>query len=142
MQPDSFTQKRHFIITLGKLLHKFGATTYRLENHLTNVSRFLAMPGQFIITPTSMTFVLYNSEDQLEHNFIVRVPPGDIDLGALARANELVDELSSGQRSLSEAIERLEEIKNKPAPYLKHFNFSRFWGFIWCFCHAYAHELA
>ncbi|MDG1732738.1 MAG: threonine/serine exporter family protein [Thalassotalea sp.] len=117
MQPDSFTQKRHFIITLGKLLHKFGATTYRLENHLTNVSRFLSVPGQFIITPTSMTFVLYNSEDQLEHNFIVRVAPGDIDLGALARTNELVEELGTGQRSLSEAIERLDEIKNKPAPY-------------------------
>ncbi len=117
VKPDSFTQKRHFIITLGKLLHKFGATAYRLENHLKNVSKFLDVPASFVITPTSLTFVLYNNVDQQEHNFIVRVRPGDIDLGALSRTNELVDELAEGQRTLSEAIERLQEIPNKPPQY-------------------------
>lgn len=117
MKPDSFTQKRHFIIALGKLLHRCGATAYRLENHLKSVSRFLDVPGQFIITPTAMTFVLYSAEELQEYNFVVRVPPGDIDLSALSRTNELVDELASGQRTLAEAIERLNDIPNKPPPY-------------------------
>lgn len=126
LKPDSFTQKRHFIITLGKLLHKFGATSYRLENHLKNVSRLLEIPASFVITPTAMTFVLYNNEDQQEYNFIVRVNPGGIDLGALSRTNELVDELDSGQRSLSEAIERLNEISKSPAPYSAFLTFLGF----------------
>ncbi|KGJ89220.1 threonine/serine ThrE exporter family protein [Thalassotalea sp. ND16A] len=126
MKPDSFTQKRHFIITLGKLLHQFGATAYRLENHLKSVSRFLEIQASFVITPTSMTFVLFNIEDNQDYNFIVRVKPGDIDLGALSRTNELVDELASGQRTLAEAIERLNEIPNKPSPYS---NFLTFLGF-------------
>ncbi|WNC73024.1 threonine/serine exporter family protein [Thalassotalea psychrophila] len=126
MKPDSFTQKRHFIITLGKLLHKFGATAYRLENHLKNVSRLLEVQASFVITPTSLTFVLFNVEDQQEHNFIVRVSPGGIDLGALSRANELVNELDSGQRTLSEAIERLNEIPNKPSPYSPFLTFLGF----------------
>ncbi|NMP15213.1 threonine/serine exporter family protein [Thalassotalea sp. Y01] len=117
MKPDSFTQKRHFIITLGKMLHKFGATAYRLENHLKSVSKLLEVQASFVLTPTSMTFVLYNPEDQQDYNFIVRVNPGDIDLAALSRTNDVVEELASGQRTLSEAIERLREIEEKPSPY-------------------------
>ncbi|WP_371186570.1 threonine/serine exporter ThrE family protein [Thalassotalea maritima] len=123
MKPDSFTQKRHFIITLGKMLHKFGATTYRLENHLKSVSEFLDVPASFVLTPTSMTFVLYNAEDQQDYNFIIRVAPGDIDLASLARTNELVSELESGTRTLSEAIERLQDIESKPPTYAKFLTF-------------------
>lgn len=126
MKPDQFTQKRHFIVTLGKLLHKFGATSYRLENHLMNVAEFLEIQASFVITPMSLTFVLYNSEDQQEYNFIVRVQPGDIDLGALARTNELVDELASGERTLNEAIDRLNQIPNIESPYP---GYARFLGF-------------
>ncbi|TKB47058.1 threonine/serine ThrE exporter family protein [Thalassotalea mangrovi] len=117
MKPDSFTQKRHFIVALGKSLHKFGATAYRLESHLKSVSNFLEIPASFVITPTALTFVLYNIEDQQEYNYVVRVNPGDIDLGALSRANDLVEELASGQRTLAEAIERLEDIAQRPSPY-------------------------
>ncbi len=117
MKPDQFTQKRHFIMTLGKLLHRFGATAYRLENHLINVAKLLDIPASYVITPTSLTFILYNHEDQKDYNFIIRVTPGGIDLGALSRTNELVDELGSGERTLSEAIERLVDISKRPPPY-------------------------
>ncbi|QDP02358.1 threonine/serine exporter ThrE family protein [Thalassotalea sp. PS06] len=117
MKPDSFTQKRHFIVALGKSLHKFGATAYRLENHLKSVSEFLDVPGSFIITPTALTFVLYNIEDQQEYNYVVRVNPGDIDLSALSRANDLVEQLSTGEKTLAEAIETLNDIAQSPSPY-------------------------
>ncbi len=126
MKPDQFTQKRHFIITLGKLLHMFGATSYRLENHLKNVAQFLEIPASFVITPTALTFVLWHQEDQTDYNYIVRVPPGDINLGALSRTNELVDQLASGDRTLNEAIVRLEEIANMPPPYSKVLTFFAF----------------
>ncbi|WP_394176728.1 threonine/serine exporter family protein [Thalassotalea litorea] len=126
MKPDSFTQKRHFIVALGKSLHKFGTSAYRLENHLKNVSQFLDVPGSFIITPTALTFVLYNIEDQQEYNYVVRVNPGDIDLSALARTNDLVEELASGQRTLAEAIERLQDIAARPSPYNKFWTFLAF----------------
>lgn len=112
-----FIEKRRFIIRLGKALHKFGTPAYRLEAHLQDVALFLGIHASFIISPTALTFVLSPDEEQQEYNHLVRVKPGELDLGALARTDELVDELSSGQRSLSEAIERLDEISNKPAPY-------------------------
>jgi len=117
VQSTDFIEKRKFIIRLGKALHKFGSPAYRLEAHLQNVATELKLHGSFVISPTSLTFVLSEDDEHQEYTHVVRVKPGDIDLGSLARADELVDELSSGQRTLKEAIERLDEIANKPSPY-------------------------
>lgn len=123
---SEFDDKRRFIIRLGKALHKFGTPAYRMEAHLQTVASFLGIYASFIVTPTSLTFILADNEDHQEYNHMVRVTPGDIDLGALARTDELVDELSSGQRTLSEAIERLDEIVNKPNPYGRFLTFLAF----------------
>lgn len=125
MSDDEFLSKRRFIIKLGKALHRFGTPAYRLEAHLQNVSTKLGIEGYFLVSPTSMTFVLqHDSEEQpgqhqsqQEHTHIARVKPGDLDLGSLARCDELVDELASGQRNLNDAMERLAEIEQRPHPY-------------------------
>ena len=123
---DNFIDKRRFIIRLGKALHKFGTPAYRLEAHLTSVSESLGLFGSFVITPTSLTFVLSQDHENQDYNHILRVAPGDLDLGSLARADELVDELTSGQRTLPEAIERLDDIANKPNPYGRFLTFLAF----------------
>ncbi|MEI6859146.1 MAG: threonine/serine exporter family protein [Shewanella sp.] len=116
MDKQEFLEKRRFIIKLGKMLHKFGTPAYRLEAHLQAVSDLLGIVGYFLISPTAMTFVLQHETDQ-EYNHVARVKPGELDLGSLARTDELVEELVSGKRTLTEALERLEEISNKPNPY-------------------------
>lgn len=127
MTSSPFAQRRKFIINLGKALHKFGTPAYRLEAHLLNVASILGLGGSFIVTPTSLTFALWlKGEHDSQHNYVVRVKPGDLDLGSLARTDELVEELASGQRSLPESIERLAEIESKPAPYS---HFVTFWAF-------------
>lgn len=110
---------------LGKALHKFGTNSFRSEAHLQSVAQFLGIKASFIITPVALTFILIDEEFN-EHNYMVRVKPGEIDLGSLARTDELVDELSSGQRTLEEATQRLEEIVNKPNPYGKVLTFFAF----------------
>ena len=116
-QANDFFQKRRFIIRLGKALHKLGSTAYRLEDNLLSIARFLDIHASFMITPTSLTFILSDDEDDQQYNHLVRVTPGEIDLGSLARIDELVDELINGERTLAQAIERLEEVNNKPPPY-------------------------
>jgi len=116
-QTDDFFQKRRFIIRLGKALHKLGSTAYRLEDNLLSIARFLDIRASFIITPTALTFILSDDEDDQQYNHLVRVTPGEIDLGSLARIDELVDELINGERTLEEAIERLKEVDRKPPPY-------------------------
>ncbi|MFT5117953.1 MAG: uncharacterized membrane protein YjjP (DUF1212 family) [Kiritimatiellia bacterium] len=112
---DNFSEKRRFIIKLGKALHKYGTPAYRLEAHLQNVSALLEIKASFMVTPTTLTFILSEGLDQQDYNHIARVTPGDIDLGALARLDALVDELDSQQRTLTEAIERIDETAKQTA---------------------------
>ncbi len=121
-----FVEKRRFIIQLGKALHTFGTPAYRLEAHLNNVASLLQLKGSFIISPTSLMFVLSSEDEQHEYTHIARVTPGELDLGSLARTDQLVDELDSGQRTLSEAIVRLNDIVSKPAPHSKFLTFIAF----------------
>lgn len=127
LQSEDFKQKRRFIIDLGKALHKFGTNSFRSEAHLQSVALFLGIKASFIITPTALTFILIDEEFN-EHNYMVRVKPGDLDLGALARTDELVDQLSSGLLTLDEATDRLEEIVNKENPYGRVLSFFAFGG--------------
>ncbi|NRA61607.1 MAG: threonine/serine exporter family protein [Psychrobium sp.] len=127
MTSTPFAQRRKFIINLGKALHKFGTPAYRLEAHLLNVAEILGLGGSFIVTPTTLTFVLWQKgEHDQQQNYVFRVNPGDLDLGSLARTDELVDELASGTRTLSEAIDRLADIESKPNPYSHFVTFAAF----------------
>lgn len=123
---DDFYQKRRFIIRLGKALHKLGSTAYRLEDNLLSIANFLELRASFMITPTALTFILSDDEDDQQYNHLVRVTPGEIDLGSLARIDELVDELINGERTLTEAIERLNEVNAKPPPYSSVLTFLAF----------------
>jgi len=116
LSDEEFLTKRKFIIKLGKALHKFGTPAYRLESHLQSVASTLGLEGYFLITPTTMTFVLQREQDQ-EYNHIARVKPGELDLGSLARCDELVEELTSGKRDLADAMARLQDIESRPNPY-------------------------
>lgn len=128
MTTDLFKQRRRFLIRLAKTLHQAGTPAYQLETHLEKVSHALEMDGSFLITPTTMTCVFWPKDDpeSQENNYIIRVKPGSLDLGLLARTDELVKELHSGQRDLSNAFLRLEEIRNKPLPYPNFVNIAAY----------------
>lgn len=127
MTPSAeFFEKRQFIIKLGKALHTFGTPAYRLEAHLANVASLLQLDGNFIISPTSLMIVLSEKGSQQEYTHVERVVPGEIDLGSLARTDQLVDELDSGQRTLSEAIERLNDIMTRPPAHSRLLTFLAF----------------
>ncbi len=117
MEYTDYLQRRDFIIELGKALHKFGTPAFRLEAHLTNVSQFLELDGYFMISPTVMTIVLWQPGEGKKHNYHIRVIPGDLDLGSLAQTDELVEELITGKRNLTEALSQIDAIHNKPAPF-------------------------
>lgn len=123
MTQNAFDVKRRFIIKLGTALHTFGTPAYRLEAHLRKVASTIGLQGSFMVTPTMLTFVLWQpgpeeDDDNLqESTHIVRVKPGEIDLGSLARTNELVEKVLQQEMNLPQALARLKEIQAKPNPY-------------------------
>jgi uncharacterized membrane protein YjjP (DUF1212 family) len=114
-----FTHKRKFIVKLGKMLHKYGTPAYRLEAHLHELTTHLGLKGSFIISPTSMTFVLWTHGHEQEYTHASRVNPGDLDLGALSRTDELADQVLQGKVSINEADALLDVIDNRPSSYGK-----------------------
>jgi uncharacterized membrane protein YjjP (DUF1212 family) len=114
-----FTHKRKFIVKLGKMLHKYGTPAYRLEAHLHELTTHLGLKGSFIISPTSMTFVLWTHGHEQEYTHASRVNPGDLDLGALSRTDELADQVLQGNVSINEADALLDAIDMRPSSYGK-----------------------
>lgn len=126
MHSASFIEKRRFIIKLGKMLHKFGTPAYRLEVHLLDVAKFLGIGAAFAITPTVLTFVIWQPGEENEYTHVARVMPGELDLGSLSRTDEIVDALASQQLTLEEATARLNEIAAMPNPYSRFATFLAF----------------
>lgn len=116
MNEADFKLRRKFIVMLGKALHQFGSTAYRLEAHLKKLTKALGLSGNVLVTPTTLTFIFHLPDDQESIN-VVRVHPGEIDLGDLSRVDELCEQVTVGDLSLSEGRARIEEILNNPKPY-------------------------
>lgn len=117
MHTDSFKQKRKFIVRIGKMLHKYGIPAYRLETHLMNLAFALDLRSSFIISPTSMTFVLWTEGHEDEYTHAARVEPGDLDLGSLSRTDDVIEQMVAGELTIEQAEERLDEIETMPNPY-------------------------
>ncbi|TLX45245.1 hypothetical protein C1E24_19815 [Pseudoalteromonas phenolica] len=117
MNTASFTQKRKFIVKLGKMLHKYGTPAYRLEAHLMEVATHLNLKSSFVMSPTSVTFVIWTDGHEEEYTHVARVDPGDHDLGSLADTDDVVNRVLTAELSLEEADNELEAILNKKSPY-------------------------
>ncbi|MBC3767441.1 threonine/serine exporter family protein [Neptunicella marina] len=119
MNKFEFIQIRKFIVKLGKMLHKYGTPAFRLEAYLTDIAHYLGVRASFIATPTSLTFVIWSDKHEDEYNHAARLQPGELDMNALSRTDELASRLLSGELSLAEADAQLDDIDQLPSPYGK-----------------------
>ena len=101
------------------MLHKYGTPAFRLEAYLTELATYLGVRASFIATPTALTFVIWSDRREDEYNHSVRVQPGDYDMNALSRTDELATRLLAGEVGLEEADHQLDVINQMPSPYGK-----------------------
>ncbi|MEP2650718.1 MAG: threonine/serine exporter family protein [Paraglaciecola sp.] len=126
MDTVEFIQIRRFILKLGKMLHKYGSPSFRLEAYLTEIATHLGVHASFISTPTSLTMVLWSDGHEDEYNHSARMEPGELDMNSLSRTDELASTLLSGDISLAEADKHLDDIDIMPSPYGKALTGSAF----------------
>ena len=119
MHTAEFIQKRRLIVRLGKMLHKYGTPSFRLEAYLQEVGTYLGVRTSIIATPTALTFVIWTEGHEDEYTHAARLQPGELDLNSLSRTDELASELLAGNVSLTDADKRLSEIDELPSPYGK-----------------------
>lgn len=120
MRPDIISDRSYhekilnFAVSIGELMLKSGAETYRVEDTITrilNVHAFrsvdtFVVPTGIMVTVEGETFSLFTK--------VARVKNRANRLDRIERLNQLSRDYVSGQLSLEEGLQRFEEIKNAP----------------------------
>jgi len=113
----SFDEACRFIIKLGEAAHGYGSTTTRLEAFLSRLTKSFGYNGVFRSMPTEIIFAFQEGDDPWQRTHMVAMPGTGIDLTRLAAVGDLVDDVESGNISLSDASVRLDEIDTMPHPW-------------------------
>ncbi|GBL03137.1 threonine/serine exporter ThrE family protein [Glaciecola sp. KUL10] len=119
MDTFEFIQIRRFILKLGKMLHKYGSPSFRLEAYLSEIATYLGVHSSFVSTPTSLSMVLWSDRHEEEYTHVARMQPGELDMNALSFTDELAVKLLAGEISLQQADDELNIIDASPSPYGK-----------------------
>ncbi|WNG39166.1 threonine/serine exporter family protein [Archangium violaceum] len=104
-----------FTLRLGQALHRYGTPAHRLEEQMRLVSQRLGLEARFFSTPTSI-FASFGPPEALQ-TCLIRVEPGEMDLGRLASLDALADEVIRGALSPEEGAERVEAVLAEPPRY-------------------------
>ncbi len=101
-----------FVLALARALHRYGTPAHRLEEALAAVSLHLGLSAQFFSTPTTI-IVSFGDPADLRTSML-RVEAGELDMGKLAKLDELADAVA--QRAIPPVVGmlRIDEIVGAP----------------------------
>lgn len=97
-----------FILRLGRALHTYGLAAHALEDALLGAANRLGLEAQFFTTPTSIFAAFGRPEQQRTH--LIRVFPGDVNLGKLAELEAVSQAVLSGALSPAEGSAHIDVI--------------------------------
>jgi uncharacterized membrane protein YjjP (DUF1212 family) len=105
-----------FVLRLARALHAYGYSAPRLEDILGATAERLGLAGyRFFSMPTQIMAAFGPEERQRTH--LLRVEPGEVNLGKLASLEEVSVDVAQGRASLEEGMARIERIVAAPSPY-------------------------
>ncbi|MFT7618477.1 MAG: uncharacterized membrane protein YjjP (DUF1212 family) [Planctomycetota bacterium] len=101
-----------FLITLAKSMHLYGTAAGLLEQTLVRVSERLGVEAEFFSTPTSVFISMVRGGEH--RTILIRLEPGDIDLGRLVEIDQLRVEVVEGRCDPKEGERRIKEMMARP----------------------------
>ena len=105
-----------FVLQLARALHVHGYSAPRLEDVLGVTSSRLGLHGhRFFSTPTSIMAAFGPEARQRTH--LLRVEPGEVNLGKLAELEQLSADVALGRVSPQEGMAAIARIDAAPSPY-------------------------
>ena len=105
-----------FVLELGRALHRAGHPAQRLEDMLGAISDRLGLFNhQFFSTPTSIMASFGPIGRQRTH--MLRVTPGEVNLGTLAALEQVALEVAQGRMSPVEGVVAIDRITSAPSLY-------------------------
>jgi uncharacterized membrane protein YjjP (DUF1212 family) len=104
-----------FILKMGRAMHGYGYAAHRLEEALSATAKRLGLEAQFFSTPTSIFAAFGPQEAQRTH--LIRVEPGETDLGRLADVDRIALLVIRGALSAAEGSRALDRLFQAPPAY-------------------------
>lgn len=104
-----------FTLRLGRALHAYGIPAHRLEEVMEKTAQQLGLEGQFFSTPTSI-FASFGPQDQ-QRTFLMRVTPGEVDLGKIADLDEVTTGVLRGALDPAKGSQMIDQILSAPHRY-------------------------
>jgi len=104
-----------FLVRLARALHTYGTPVHQMEDALHLTAGRLGVTAQFSATPTSILMSFGAGAD--ESTRLLRLEPGQDDLGRLAEVAEVSWGVMTGALSPADGTTRLTEIADRGTPY-------------------------
>jgi uncharacterized membrane protein YjjP (DUF1212 family) len=101
-----------FLARLGRALHRYGTPADRLEESLARAATALGIDGQFFSAPTELLIAVGGPAAQ--RTSLLRVEPGEVDLGRLERLDLVANDVIGGRISVEEGSARLDRLLAAP----------------------------
>ena len=97
-----------FLVRLARALHSYGTPVHQVEMALDQIAAKLGVPAQFSATPTSILMSFGTGEQEVTR--LLRLEPGENDLGRLTRATEVARGVVTGTLTPADGAIQLESI--------------------------------
>lgn len=100
---------QQFVLGIGRALHALGSPSYRIEDAMDACCRALGLEGSFFSTPTAI-FASLGERGGPQTTTLLRVQPGDIDLGRLADLYAVRDAVLRRELSPEQGLARIDAV--------------------------------
>lgn len=104
---------RRFVLELGRAMHALGSPSYRVEDAMEACARSLGMQGGYFATPTAI-FASLGPIGGEPQTVLLRVQPGENDLGKLAALYAVRDAVVRGTITAEAGLARLTTVLSMP----------------------------
>ncbi len=101
---------QQFVLEMGRAMHALGSPSYRVEDAMDACCRALGLEGSFFSTPTAI-FAAIGEQGTEPKTTLLRVQPGDHDLGRLADLYTIRDDVLSGRLTPVEGLACLRAVQ-------------------------------
>lgn len=113
---STHSAKIKFIMLLGRSLHRYGASSDRIEKALDLLSSNLGIQADFFSIPTSIT-ASFKIDKHSEDTRMERLNPGKVNLSKLRQVDQTVDFVVEDKMTIEEGTELIEKILQEETLY-------------------------
>lgn len=105
LRDASYAARISFVVELAERLHAYGTTAQRLEGAVSAVAQRFGLDCEPWSNPTGMILTFSDprrATGEGDTTRVIRLPPGDTDLGRLSEADRIAEDVMAGRMGLSE----------------------------------------